>query len=273
MHPRLSLHQVAFLGEGEGRDTRSFLRHCADIGIGYATLVTPVLQTPEAVAQARAAITETGVQCATINHPFAQYPDIENDTGTAAAELMRAIGTAQELGASAIYLVTGARGTLGWEDAARRFSDLIGPCLPPARENGVSLLVETASPFNVDIHMAHTLDDTIRLAQVAHIGVCVELHACWYESGLDEKFRRAMPVTGLVQVSDYVAGDRTAPCRAVPGDGVIPLERLVGKLLDAGYKGLFDIELVGPRIEAEGPREATKRAAETMSELLVKLGA
>jgi hypothetical protein len=39
----------------------------------------------------------------------------------------------------------------------------------------VRLLVETASDFNVDIHIAHTLDDTIRLAEIAGIGVCIEL--------------------------------------------------------------------------------------------------
>ena len=82
-----------------------------------------------------------------------------------------------------------------------------------------------------------------------------------------------MPITGLVQVSDYVSGDRTAPCRAVIGDGMVPVERLLGDLLDAGYRGVFDLELLGPRIEAEGARAATRRAAENLSEILVKLGA
>lgn len=80
-----------------------------------------------------------------------------------------------------------------------------------------------------------------------------------------------MPMTGLVQVSDYVLGDRTAPCRAVPGDGAIPLERILGDVLDAGYAGVFDLELVGPRIDAEGARPATTRAAETLSRMLTKL--
>jgi sugar phosphate isomerase/epimerase len=59
----------------------------------------------------------------------------------------------------------------------------------------------------------------------------------------------------------------------VPGDGAIPLERLIGDLLDLGYQGLFDIELVGPRIDTEGGAAATARAAEYVSSLLVKLGA
>jgi sugar phosphate isomerase/epimerase len=172
-----------------------------------------------------------------------------------------------------MYLVSGGRGRMSWEQAADRFAALIAPCLPVAAEKGIRLTVETASPFNVDIHMAHTLDDTIHLAEIAGIGVCLELQACWFEGGLKEKFARCMPNTALVQISDYVAGDRTAPCRAVIGDGMVPVERLLGDVLEAGYEGVFDLELLGPRIVAEGPREATKRAAENLSDILVKLGA
>ena len=142
-----------------------------------------------------------------------------------------------------------------------------------AREKAVDLMIENASPFNIDIHIAHTLADTILLAEMAEIGVCIDLQPCWGEAGLARLFRRAMPITKLVQVSDYVMGDRVAPCRAVPGDGAVPLEGLIGDLLDAGYEGLFDLELVGPRIDKEGGAAASLRAVEWLSHLLIKLGA
>jgi hypothetical protein len=44
-------------------------------------------------------------------------------------------------------------------------------------------------------------------------------------------------------------------------------------VLEAGYSGVFDIELVGPRIKAEGARPATERAAQMVSEILTRLGA
>ena len=187
--------------------------------------------------------------------------------------LLRAIAVAAELGAANIYLVSGGRGKLLWDDAAARFAALLAPCLGPAQDKGVRLLVETASHLNADMHLAHTLDDTLRLAEIAGIGVCIELAACWFEADLPAKFRRALPLTGLVQISDYVAGDRATPNRAVPGDGMVPNEWLLRELLDAGYEGVFDLELVGPRIEAEGGLAATRRAAENLSEILVRLGA
>ncbi len=268
MHPRVGLHQVAFISEG----TTSFIQHCRAIGVRNMTLVAPVLMAPGGMEEARQALADGGPRVETVNQPFARFPDLERDSGEATEQLLQAIDIAATLGAKNIYVLTGARGSLSWEQAAERFAELIGPCRSAAQGKGIELLVETASPFNADIHIAHSLADTIRLAEIAGIGVCIELHACWYEAGLKQLFERAVPMTGLVQVSDYVLGDRTAPCRAVPGDGVIPLERLLGDLLDLGYEGVFDLELLGPRIVAEGNRAATKRAAERLSELLTRLG-
>ena len=269
IHPRVNLHQVAFGPES----TTAFIEHCRAIGMPNMTLSSMHLMQPGGVEEALAALAPGGPRATVVNHPFGFYPNLDDDTGQATVKMLEAIEIADTLGSKLMYLVTGGRGRLSWEEAADRFAALIAPCLPLAAQKGIMLTVESASPFNVDIHIAHTLDDTIRLAEIAGIGVCIELHACWYEGGLKEKFARAMPITGLVQVSDYVSGDRTAPCRAVIGDGMVPVERLLGDLLAAGYKGVFDLELLGPRIVAEGPHEATKRAAENLSEILVRLGA
>jgi sugar phosphate isomerase/epimerase len=63
------------------------------------------------------------------------------------------------------------------------------------------------------------------------------------------------------------------PARAVPGDGNIPLKRIIEWLLRVGYMGAFDLELLGPRIDKEGRLSATRRAAEKTSEILTSLGA
>lgn len=269
MHPRVCLHQVAMVTE----PTTAFVEHCRAIGVPHMTLVTPLLMQPGGLEEAQRALAAGGPRAAVINHPMAMGSSLDRVGAGETEKLGEAIDIAATLGAPTIYLVSGGRGSLLWEQAAQRFAELVAPCLPAARDKGVQLTVETASPLNADMHIAHTLDDTVRLAEIAGIGVCIELAACWYEADLREKFRRAMPLTRLVQVCDYVLGDRSTPNRAVPGDGVMPLEWLLGTLLELGYEGLFDLEMVGPRIQEEGPRAATKRAAENLSELLTKLGA
>jgi sugar phosphate isomerase/epimerase len=101
----------------------------------------------------------------------------------------------------------------------------------------------------------------------------IDIFSVWTEAQLRESIERAMKRCHLVQVADYVIGDRRYPCRAVPGDGAIPLARIIGWILEAGYRGAFDLELMGPRIDREGHWEAVRRTAEQLGELLNKLGA
>jgi hypothetical protein len=42
MHPRVSLHQVAFISE----TTAAFIAHCRAIGMAHVTLMTPKLRQP-----------------------------------------------------------------------------------------------------------------------------------------------------------------------------------------------------------------------------------
>ena len=256
-----------------GETTAAFVDHCRTLGIANATLVTPKLFESGALEQAQAALAADDVQVTCVNHPFGVYPDLDRDTGEAAHQLDRAIDLTAELHAPSIYLISGGRGSLDWEAAAERFADLIAPCRRRARDLGITLLVENASPLTADIHIAHTINDALALAQAARIDICLDLHACWWESAIEQRIANAVPRTGLIQVSDYVLGDRTTPCRAVPGDGAIPLQRLIAAALDAGYTGLFDLELVGPRIDAEGGTAASTRAAAWLSDTLTRLGA
>ncbi len=269
VHPRISLHQVAFVRNG----TPAFVDFCRKNSVPNMTLASSLIVGQNDVEIIKTSAVEGGPKASTVNHPFALFPNLEEDAGQAGQKLLQAIDVAASIGAGAIYLQTGGRGKLDWEQAASRFIELLAPCKEAADKRGISLLVENASPFNIDIHIAHTLADTIALAELAEIGVCIDLQPCWGEAGLPQLFRRAMPITKLVQVSDYVMGDRVAPCRAVPGDGAVPLERLISDLLDAGYEGLFDLELVGPRIDQEGAAAASIRAVEWLSRRLTALGA
>ena len=62
-----------------------------------------------------------------------------------------------------------------------------------------------------------------------------------------------------MQLSDFAIGTKSTPNRLVPGDGDIPMERIVGQVLAAGYEGAFDLELIGPRIDDEGYESSSKR--------------
>ena len=96
------------------------------------------------------------------------------------------------------------------------------------------MIVENASALYADVNIAHTLRDVLTLSDIADVGACVELFGCWVEPGLRESLVRAIPRCGIVQVCDYMYGDRSLPSRAVPGDGAIPIRRIIEWTLRAG---------------------------------------
>src|SRR2546426_609304 len=79
-------------------------------------------------------------------------------------------------------------------------------------------------------------------------------------SGCTRNIRARTARIAIVQMSDFKVGTMSASDRVVIGDGDIPLRRLCGALAEAGYDGWYDIELLGPAIEAEGYEAVVPRA-------------
>jgi sugar phosphate isomerase/epimerase len=268
MHERLSVNQICFPGatiaqlEGYWRTLQLARVSC---------LSMPLLD--DNFEALRAVFTRNHFQLETIAHVFLASGDlsIRDATQNARASLSELIRKAEQLRARSIYMMTGGHGNLTWEQAADSFSEAIAPCVAQAKDAGIELAIENAPAVYADVNIAHTLRDAIALAEMANIGVCIELFACWAEAGLRELFERALPRCVLVQLSDYVYGDRALPARAVPGDGVIPLRQIIEWLLAIGYKGAFDLEIIGPRIDREGHVAAAQRAANYLDKILVEL--
>jgi sugar phosphate isomerase/epimerase len=184
-----------------------------------------------------------------------------------------ALDAAEAVRAECIVLTTGPAGQLAWEDAAEAAADAFGPLLDDAAGRGLSLAFEHTNGLRVDIGFLHTLRDAIDFARGIGVGVCMEINACWAERGLADTITNGVDTITIVQLSDYAIGTKSTPQRLVPGDGDIPMERIVGQVLAAGYDGTFDLELIGPRIDEEGYESSSRRAVEYVGDLLTSLGA
>jgi sugar phosphate isomerase/epimerase len=271
MHERLSIHQICF----SNLSLPEYVQRCRMLGAQRIGFISQALLTANGLSEARAALIGGDLKVQTVAHVF-RTGHLSSDKAEwveSRDALNRLIDITAELGGRSIYMLTGGHGGLDWEDAAAIFCEAIAPCVEHASRAGIGLAIENASSLYADLHIAHSLSDTIRLAEMANIGVCIELFFCWVEAKLPHLFAQAMPRCQMVQLSDYICGDRSLPARAVPGDGSIPLERIVRTLLDTGYRGAFDLELLGPRIDAEGADIAVARAAANVSAMLDRLNA
>ena len=187
--------------------------------------------------------------------------------------LVRALEAGHAMGAGCVVFTTGPAGALPWDEAADALETAVAPVLVEARALGIPFAVEHTNSLRVDVGFVHSLHDVVDLARRLGTGVCMEVNACWAERGLATTIAASADVIRLVQVSDFAIGTLSTPNRLVPGDGDIPLARILALVLDAGYGGVFDLELIGPKIEEEGYDGAVPRAVTVLSSMLTDLGA
>lgn len=249
---RVSVHSVTFLGA-----TPDEMRcHWRELGVTRLSLIDSQLDEPGL----QDVITGEGYSVETVFHLF-----------STADALSRRIDDAARIGARSVYMLTGGRDGASWDEAADRFCAAVAPCVEYAARTGVALAIENASGLYADLHIAHTLADTLELAEMAGLGVCIDLFHCWPEAHLGELIERAMPRLEMIQLSDYVLGDRALPARAVPGDGAVPVEAILAQSISAGYRHGVDLELIGPRIDQEGRLTAARRGCEAVSQMLSRI--
>ncbi|HET9727783.1 MAG TPA: sugar phosphate isomerase/epimerase [Acidimicrobiia bacterium] len=182
--------------------------------------------------------------------------------------VVQSIECAATLAVPLIVFTTGPFAPLRWTEAADAFEAALAPVLAEARRRNIAFAIEHTNSLRVDVGFVHTLRDALDLADRLDVGVCLEMNACWAERDLDDTIRRGVDRVSLVQVSDFKVGTIASSQRLVPGDGDIPLRRLLETLLAAGYRGVFELELIGDAIKQEGYDAAVPRAIAALRALL-----
>ncbi|MCW2526919.1 MAG: xylose isomerase-like enzyme [Pseudonocardiales bacterium] len=219
------------------------------------------------------AVRRSGLDVATVVNPVMFTLDDPTSWPADRERGLRLIDAAAALQADSIYGVTGPPGRLTWEDAAAAYRDAVDPMRERAAQVGVRLAIESTNPLRISLNLGHSLRDTVEIAELAGVSTCIDIYGCFAEAHLGETIRRTGPLTAHVQLCDFVYGTLDTPNRAVPGDGDLPLMRILGWILEGGYTGAIELELNGPRIDAEGHRAATLRGVIELSRMLDELGA
>jgi sugar phosphate isomerase/epimerase len=253
-HPRVALNSISSMNQSLDED----LALWADLGIENVALITPKFDEPGWDAGRQAVLDAHLVVSSMSCYPPQAAEAVELTAGVEA---------------NVLYLPTGTGGALPWEDAAEKYCKEMAPLVDRATELGVTLAVEPTNPLRSDVSFVYTVRDAVDLARLADMAVCIDFYSSWYERGLEELVRENIDIVALVQICDYKIGTLDTPNRVAIGDGDIPVERLLRILLDAGYDGVFELEILGPRIEAEGYRAPIVRSLERASDMLARLGA
>ena len=261
VHPRLAMNSLSTASWSLDQDLALY----AELGVTAAAWYVDKLE-QHGLDDAIDRIGRSGIRSTQV---FARGFTLHDRSSWAAdqARIGRALGAAAALGAPWVALTAGAAGHLGWDAAA----DALGEALAPLRHHGVHIAIEPSLPVRVEIGFVHSLRDGVDLAERLDVGTVMECNYVFAERDLAATLRRAGERLATVQVSDLVPPSTALPDRAVPGDGVIPLAAILGLAFEAGYRGDVEIEMLGPRIEAEGYDSAVRRAVAAVDRILQEL--
>jgi sugar phosphate isomerase/epimerase len=188
--------------------------------------------------------------------------------GVTRAAVNEAVDLATVIG-GCVYFTPGRRDGRTFDQLTASLTEAVAPCAEYAKSKGVRLAIEPS--LRTDVSYVHTLRDGLDVARQAGIGVIADLGNCWMERDYEATVGLAGPRIGAVQFADAVFGSPGHPPpggRAVVGDGDLPVGSFIGAALAAGYTGGFELEQVGPLIEAEGCDEALRRGVRRASLLL-----
>jgi sugar phosphate isomerase/epimerase len=232
-------------------------------------LISKVADDREAkVARLQAA----GIRPATlISTSFAlAAPETWNATRTTLNDSLDLVAS---MGGGSVYFTPGRTTGAAWRDVLDVFAEAVAPCAAYAKRCGVPLAIEPS--LRTDVSFVNTMRDAIDVAERTGLKLIADFGNCWMERDLREVLQRAGPHICLVQICDVRIGGLGKPSpggRVHIGEGELPLKRLMQDVLDAGYQGLFDLEVLGPSIEAEGYASALKRGVARASALLTEMG-
>jgi sugar phosphate isomerase/epimerase len=249
-----------------------FERDVASVAASGAPAIGVSIRKLELVGidRARRLIREAGlaVSCLTSSGPF----PVLDPAGlrAACATARRHVEAAAALEASCLMLLPATGASLSWEEAAAAFRPVLDDLLLLAERLGVRIALEPVSALRADLGFLHGFDEALDFVDTmgaSALGVVLEVNNAWVERRLYANLAERTDRIALVQVNDRRLEATTASDRVVMGDGVIPLRRILQTLARAGYDGWYDIELLGPAIEAEGYEAVVPRAVARFREL------
>ena len=265
-HPRLSVNAMCTFPWPFEQD----LLLWTSLGIRHAGLMfSKLADSPEAKMKQLSA---AGIRASTlIVEQFDLGAPATWDATRAAHRV--ALDLAARHGGNSIYFTPGRTTGEPWRDDLARLADAVAPTVAHARQCGVLAAIEPS--LRTSVSFVNTLRDAIDVAEATGLSVIADFGNMWMERDFRETIARAKPHIALIQIGDVVIGSSGRPApggRLHLGHGELPIRRMLTDVLDAGYSGVFDLEVVPADFAAGGDEAELRRGVAAASAILEELG-
>jgi sugar phosphate isomerase/epimerase len=186
-------------------------------------------------------------------------------------DALEALQTASALCAECLIVYTGSRAGHTHRHARRLIREALSELAPQAAEMGVDLAVEPMHPGCAGAWTFLTsLDDTLQLLDELDgndVRLVFDTYHLAQQRDVLELLPNITPRIAIVQLGDAKAPPCGEQDRCRIGDGCLPLRDIVTSLIQLGYSGYFDVELMGEEIEASDYHELLIQSQQAFSAL------
>jgi sugar phosphate isomerase/epimerase len=183
-----------------------------------------------------------------------------------------AIRLAAQMRAGCLILYSGARNGHTHNHARRLMANAIDELLPLATDLEVVLAIEPmhagcAAEWTIVTDVEDALE-LIAARNSPYVRLALDTYHLGHDARLVQRFGELAPHAAVVHLADGKYPPDGEQNRCPLGQGVLPLKRIVGDLVSAGYQGHFDVELIGEDIEATDYRELLRQTKQAFADLL-----
>jgi len=260
INPRLSVDAMCSYSWSFARERSLWI----DMGLRHAGLLAnKVAQDPAGLAELDAA----GIRISTLITGGFNLADRASWDATRAMQ-REAIDIVADHGGHSIYFTSGRTARHDWNEDLALFAEAVAPTVAHGKARGVIAAFEPT--LRTSVSFCTTLADAIDVAEVTGLGIVADFGNNWMERDLEARLRRAMPHIALIQIDDIDPAANGG--RVHVGKGSLPLRRWLASVLDAGYTGVFDLEVVPADFAADTDETALRSGIAAASRLLDELG-
>jgi sugar phosphate isomerase/epimerase len=176
----------------------------------------------------------------------------------------------------AVVVHSGCRGGHTRSHASRLLAEALAAIAPLAEREGVRLAVKPVHPRAAcDCSFLTDLAGVLELVEAfasPGVGLALDLWQFADFTGIEALLPRLAQAAAVVQVADRCGPPAPEADRLPAGSGCLPLERIIGGLWRAGYRGSFEFDPVGESVEMlgyAGTLHDTRRVADAWARHLV----
>lgn len=182
-----------------------------------------------------------------------------------------AIRTAAAVDADCLVLYSGAWGGHVRSHAYRLVQNALKEILPCAEEFGVCLAVEPTHPgCGNEWTFLNTVDEALEMIdsyETPFLKIALDTYHFGLQTHDLNRLSQIANRVGIVHLGDGVQIPSGEQDRCLLGQGIVPIRQIVETLIEAGYDGFLDVELIGESVEQYDYPTLIRESRDYMTEM------